>query len=67
MPSAIVFLRPLGLRLLGTNGTVRMSDCTEVLRIAGPKRRVFFVNNHMPRSWQDPNNASKSDRSHVVL
>lgn len=41
---------------LGTNGTVRMSDCRAVLRIAGPDRRVFLVNNRVKRSWQDPNN-----------
>lgn len=41
---------------LGTNGLIRRSDCRAVLRIAGPLRRVFFVNNHMPRSWQAKNN-----------
>lgn len=41
---------------LGTNGYVAARDCRRVLAIAGPTRRVFFVNNRMNRSWQDANN-----------
>ncbi len=41
---------------LGTNGTVSLATCRRVVRIAGPNRRVFLVNNRVPRSWQDSNN-----------
>lgn len=61
-------LRSYGTRLprnvvveLGTNGTVSPSDCREVLRIAGPSRRVFLVNNRVARSWQVPNNRTLAE------
>ncbi len=40
---------------LGTNGTVRPSDCRAVVRRAGPSRRVFLVTPRVPRSWQAAN------------
>jgi lysophospholipase L1-like esterase len=43
---------------LGTNGTISLRTCRAVVRAAGPKRRVFLVNNRVPRSWQGPNNAT---------
>jgi hypothetical protein len=50
---------------LGTNGTVSLSACRAVVTAAGPSRRVFLVTNRVPRSWQDPNNATlrECDRS----
>ncbi len=41
---------------LGTNGTVRLSDCKAAVNVAGPSRRVFLVTNKVPRSWQNSNN-----------
>lgn len=41
---------------LGTNGYIRRSDCQQVLAIAGPNRRVFFVTNRMARAWEGSNN-----------
>jgi hypothetical protein len=43
---------------LGTNGTVQVSDCKRIVRIAGTSRRVFLVTNKVPRSWQNGNNAA---------
>jgi hypothetical protein len=43
---------------LGTNGTVRLSDCLAIVSAAGPNRRVFLVNNRVPRSWQAGNNTT---------
>lgn len=50
---------------LGTNGTVSLATCRKVVRIAGKKRRVFLVNNRVPRSWQNSNNRTlrRCDRS----
>jgi lysophospholipase L1-like esterase len=50
---------------LGTNGTISLAACRRVVRLAGPERRVFLVTNRVPRSWQDPNNATlrRCDRS----
>lgn len=41
---------------LGTNGYVSPSDCTTIVKLAGPNRRVFLVNNRVPRVWQSTNN-----------
>lgn len=43
---------------LGTNGTVQLATCRAVVRAAGRSRTVFLVTNRVPRSWQDPNNAT---------
>lgn len=59
---------------LGTNGTLRLSDCRAMVKAAGPSRRVFLVTIHVPRSWQKSNNkvirqcdaAFAADRVHVV-
>jgi hypothetical protein len=59
---------------LGTNGTFPLSVCKKIVTTAGPKRRVFFVTVHVPRSWQKPNNkviracdaAFAADRVHVI-
>ncbi len=40
---------------LGTNGTIRASDCRAVVRRAGKNRRVFLVTPRVPRSWQKAN------------
>lgn len=42
---------------LGTNGTFPLSTCKAIVRVAGPDRRVFFVNISVPRSWEKGNNA----------
>lgn len=42
---------------LGTNGNITLRDCKAVVTLAGPSRRVFFVNNKVPRSWESANNA----------
>lgn len=42
---------------LGTNGYLSTSDCTTIVKLAGPNRRVFLVTNRVPRVWQATNNA----------
>ena len=59
---------------LGTNGTFPLSTCKAIVRVAGPDRRVFFVNISVPRSWEKGNNAVlrqcdaafADDRVHIV-
>lgn len=41
---------------LGTNGYVSPTDCVTIVKLAGPNRRVFLVNNRVPRVWQAENN-----------
>lgn len=41
---------------LGTNGYVSPTDCINIVKAAGPYRRVFLVNNRVPRPWQAENN-----------
>lgn len=50
---------------LGTNGSFPLDVCRRIVRSAGPDRTVFLVTVHVPRSWQDANNAviSRCDRS----
>lgn len=50
---------------LGTNGSFPLDVCRRIVRNAGPERRVFLVTVHVPRSWQDANNAAirRCDRS----
>lgn len=43
---------------LGTNGYIRLSDCTAIVSAAGTARRVFLVTNRVPRVWQNQNNAT---------
>lgn len=43
---------------LGTNGTVTTTECKRIVKVAGKQRKVFFVNNRVPRSWQNSNNAA---------
>ncbi len=40
---------------LGTNGTISLSHCRSVVRMAGEDRRVFLVTNRVPRSWERAN------------
>src|ERR1700689_3903348 len=42
---------------LGTNGPVTDSDFDDMMAILGGASRVVFVNVHVDRPWQDPNNA----------
>ena len=41
---------------LGTNGYIALSDCKAIVSAAGTGRRVFLVNNRVPRVWQGANN-----------
>jgi len=70
--SGPALLRAKGARLpgavvvhLGTNGSFPLDVCRRIVRSAGPDRQVFLVTVHVPRSWQDANNAviAKCDRS----
>jgi hypothetical protein len=42
---------------LGTNGPITDSDFDNMMAILGGASRVVFVNVHVDRPWQDPNNA----------
>jgi hypothetical protein len=42
---------------LGTNGPITDSDFDNMMSILGGASRVVFVNVHVDRPWQDPNNA----------
>jgi hypothetical protein len=41
---------------LGTNGPITPSDFDSMMSILGGASRVVFVNVHVDRQWQDPNN-----------
>jgi hypothetical protein len=41
---------------LGTNGPITDSDFDNMMSILGGASRVVFVNVHVDRPWQDPNN-----------
>jgi hypothetical protein len=41
---------------LGTNGPITDSDFDDMMAILGGASRVVFVNVHVDRPWQDPNN-----------
>jgi hypothetical protein len=42
---------------IGNNGTFTEKQFDQVMEIAGPDRRVVFVNVRLPRSWEESNNA----------
>ena len=42
---------------LGTNGPITDTDVDNMMAILGGASRVVFVNVHVDRPWQDPNNA----------
>jgi hypothetical protein len=42
---------------LGTNGPITDADFDNMMSILGEASRVVFVNVHVDRSWQDPNNS----------
>jgi hypothetical protein len=42
---------------LGTNGPITDADFDDMMSILGGASRVVFVNVHVDRPWQDPNNA----------
>jgi hypothetical protein len=42
---------------LGTNGPITDADFDDMMAILGGASRVVFVNVHVDRPWQDPNNA----------
>ena len=42
---------------LGTNGPFSMDDLNRIMQEVGPKRKVFWINVHVPtRDWQRPVN-----------
>jgi hypothetical protein len=55
---------------LGTNGPITDVDFNNMMAILGGASRVVFVNVHVDRPWQDPNNAvlaSGASRYHNVV
>jgi hypothetical protein len=55
---------------LGTNGPITDADFNNMMAILGGASRVVFVNVHVDRSWQDPNNvvlASGAARYHNAV
>jgi hypothetical protein len=42
---------------LGTNGPITDSDFDGIMQVLSGASRVVFVNVHVDRPWQDPNNA----------
>ncbi len=42
---------------LGTNGPISAADVDAMMAVLGGASRVVFVNVHVDRPWQDPNNA----------
>ena len=42
---------------LGTNGTYPLAVCLEMVDAIGPGHHVFLVTIHVPRRWQDADNA----------
>jgi lysophospholipase L1-like esterase len=51
-------LPPVVIVALGTNGTVTAAQVDAMLRAAAGARRVVLVTVHVPRSWQDADNAT---------
>lgn len=41
---------------LGTNGSYSLEDCKDMVKIAGPSRRVFMLTISVPRRWEQVNN-----------
>jgi hypothetical protein len=56
---------------LGTNGPITASDFDHMMGILGGASRVVFVNVHVDRPWQNPNNAVLASGAarypHVVI
>lgn len=46
---------------LGTNGPITDADVDSMMAILGGASRVVFVNVHVDRPWQDPNNTVLAD------
>jgi hypothetical protein len=46
---------------LGNNGTFTSAQFDQIMAIAGPERRVFFLTLHVPRAWEGTNNAVIAD------
>jgi lysophospholipase L1-like esterase len=42
---------------LGTNGTYPLTVCRQMVDAVGPGHQVFLVTIHVPRRWQDSDNA----------
>lgn len=40
---------------IGNNGPITPEQFDQIMRIAGPSRRVVFVNDKVPRPWEEPN------------
>ncbi len=56
---------------LGTNGPITATDFDTMMQTLDGASRVVFVNTHVDRPWQDPNNAvlaaGASQYPHVVV
>lgn len=58
---------------LGTNGNIAMPQVDSLMKLAGKRREVFWINNRVPnRVWQNPNNdllceAAKKYRNFTVI
>jgi hypothetical protein len=46
---------------LGNNGAFRPKQIDQIMDILGSERRVIFVNNKVPRSWENYNNRVLSE------
>jgi hypothetical protein len=42
---------------LGNNGAFSSAQFDQIMEAVGPERRVYFINLHVPRNWEDGNNA----------
>src|SRR5690606_34739464 len=42
---------------IGNNGTLTNEQFDQLMAAIGPERRVVVLNLHVPRAWQDSNNA----------
>ncbi len=56
---------------LSTNGPITPSDFADMMSVLQGASRIVFVNIHVDRPWQDPNNAvlaqGAAENSHVVI
>lgn len=41
---------------LGTNGSYTLENCKDMVRIAGPERKVYLLTIAVPRRWESVNN-----------
>ena len=46
---------------LGSNGTFTSEEFGEIMRVLSDARKVVFVNDKVPRTWESPNNEVIAD------